>query len=176
MVGFYTLVICGKSRSSSRKLPRVMRSIVAVRRRLSLVLLALAVVLAYRLLIQGMPARLVTLAILASVALLATPMASGGPRAGEEQYPLLTYVLIEGAKSPLILSLIGAVLAHLVLAPSWKTNSLGSLVGVRCSSRVSACFWLHRSFCRLDSGQLDPAPTVMPVLGFCWGLPPITRA
>lgn len=90
--------------------------------RLSLVLLALAAVVAYRLLIQGMPARLVTLAVLASVALLATPMASGGPRAGEEQYPLLTYVLIEGAKSPLILSLIGAVLAHLVLGRGRRTR------------------------------------------------------
>ena len=82
--------------------------------RLCLILVGLAAVLTYRLLVDGKPARLVALALMTVAALWATPLASGGPRAGEEQYPLLVYILIEGAKSPLVLALIGAVLAGLV--------------------------------------------------------------
>ena len=82
--------------------------------RLGFVLLAAAAVLVYRLTIRGTAARLATLATLAVFATVASPIGSGLPL-DEEQYPLMLYMGIEGAKSPLTLALIGAILAELII-------------------------------------------------------------
>ena len=51
---------------------------------------------------------------LALVAMLAIPMASGPRLNPDEHYPLMTYIAMEGAKSPLVLALIGALVADLI--------------------------------------------------------------
>jgi hypothetical protein len=81
--------------------------------RLSLILLALAAVVVYRIVIQGAAARLLALVTLAVVVFVASPIASGS-RLAEEQYPLLLAIAVEGAKSPLILGFIGAIAADLI--------------------------------------------------------------
>jgi len=79
-----------------------------------LITLVAAAVLVYRVALRGTAARLMTLGILVLVALLAIPMASGPRLNPDEHYPLMTYILIEGAKSPLVLALIGALAADLI--------------------------------------------------------------
>lgn len=79
-----------------------------------LIALATAAVLVYRAAVRGTPARLTTLGILVLVALLAIPMASGPRLNPDEHYPLMTYIAVEGAKSPLVLALIGALVADLL--------------------------------------------------------------
>jgi hypothetical protein len=81
--------------------------------RLSLILLALAAVTVYRVVLQGTAARIVALATLAAVAFIATPMATGS-HVAEEQQSLILGIAVEGAKSPLILALIGAGVADLI--------------------------------------------------------------
>jgi hypothetical protein len=82
--------------------------------RLSLILLALAAVTVYRVVLQGTAARIVALATLAAVAFIATPIATGS-HVAEEQQSLILGIAVEGAKSPLILALIGAGVADLVV-------------------------------------------------------------
>ena len=81
--------------------------------RLSLILLALAAVMVYRVVLQGIAARIVALATLAAVAFIATPMATWS-HVAEEKQSLILGIAVEGAKSPLILALIGAGVADLV--------------------------------------------------------------
>ncbi|GGI02391.1 hypothetical protein ACFFGR_16985 [Arthrobacter liuii] len=82
--------------------------------RLSLVLSVLAAIIAYRALIRDTQSRVVILAVLAAAAAIASPVAFAGPQPAEAQPSLLLYVAVEGAKSPAILALIGAVLADLM--------------------------------------------------------------
>ncbi|MFE4541283.1 hypothetical protein [Arthrobacter sp. NPDC056727] len=82
--------------------------------RLAFVLLAVAAVLVYRLTIRATAARLATLTTLAVLATVASPIGSGLPL-DEEQYPLMLYMGIEGAKSPFTLALIGAIFAELII-------------------------------------------------------------
>lgn len=81
--------------------------------RLSLILLALAAVLVYRLVVQSTAARFLALVTLAVVVVIVSPIASGS-RLVEEQYPLLLAIAVGGAKSPMILAFIGAVAADLI--------------------------------------------------------------
>lgn len=80
---------------------------------LSLVLLAFAAAVFYRAVIQGTPARLVAVIALAVVAFLSSPVASGSDVA-EEQQSLVLGIVFEGAKSPLVLALIGVGAADLI--------------------------------------------------------------
>jgi hypothetical protein len=82
--------------------------------RLGFVLLAVAAVLVYRLTIRGTAARLATLTLLAVFAIVASPIGSGLPL-DEEQYPLMLYMGLEGAKSPFTLALIGAIVTELII-------------------------------------------------------------
>ncbi|MFC9352032.1 MULTISPECIES: hypothetical protein [Terrabacteria group] len=82
--------------------------------RLGFVLLAVAAVLIYRLTIRGTAARLATLTTLAVFATVASPIGSGLPL-DEDQYPLMLYIGIEGAKSSLTLALIGAIVVELII-------------------------------------------------------------
>lgn len=90
--------------------------------RLSLVLTVLAAVSAYRALIRDTPSRVVIPAVLATAAAIAIPVAFGGPQPAETQPSLLLYVAVEGAKSPAILALIGAVLADLMTSSRRSGN------------------------------------------------------
>ncbi|MDN3937020.1 hypothetical protein QWJ39_11930 [Arthrobacter sp. YD4] len=81
--------------------------------RLSLILLALAAVMAHRKILRGTAARIVALATLAAVAFIGTVMTTGPHPAGEQQ-SLILVIAAEGAKSPLILALIGAGVTDLV--------------------------------------------------------------
>jgi hypothetical protein len=78
-----------------------------------LIALAAAAVLVYRVAVRGTAARLTALGILVLVALLAIPMASG-PRLNPDEHPLMTYIAIEGAKSPVVFALIGALVADFI--------------------------------------------------------------
>jgi uncharacterized BrkB/YihY/UPF0761 family membrane protein len=73
---------------------------------LSLVLLACAAAVFYRVVLRGTPARLTALVALAAVAFLVAPVASGSDVAAEQQ-SLILGILFEGAKSPLVLALVG---------------------------------------------------------------------
>lgn len=79
-----------------------------------LIALAAAAVLVYRVAVRGTAARLTALGILVLVALLAIPMASGPRLNPDEHYPLMTYIAVEGAKSPLVFALIGALVADFI--------------------------------------------------------------
>ncbi|WP_255405378.1 hypothetical protein [Sinomonas sp. R1AF57] len=79
-----------------------------------LIALAAAAVLVYRVAVHGTAARLITLGILVLVALLAIPMASGPRLNPDEHYPLMIYIAVEGAKSPLVLALIGALVVDFI--------------------------------------------------------------
>ncbi|MDQ0770970.1 hypothetical protein QF031_003719 [Pseudarthrobacter defluvii] len=79
-----------------------------------LVALVAAAVLVYRVAGRGTVARLTTLGTLVLVVLLAIPMASGPRLNPDEHYPLMTYIAVEGAKSPVVLALIGALVADLI--------------------------------------------------------------
>ena len=81
---------------------------------LSLVVLALAAVMVYSLIIRGTVARLIALATLAVVAILGSPVASG-TFVANEQYPLGLAIAWTGAKSHMILALIGAGVVSLIL-------------------------------------------------------------
>ena len=79
-----------------------------------LIALVTAAVLIYRMAVRETAARLTTLGIFILVALLAIPMASGPRLNPDEHYPLMTYIAVEGAKSPLVLALIGVLAADLI--------------------------------------------------------------
>ena len=81
--------------------------------RLSLILLALAAVMVHRSIVRGTTARIVALATLAAVVFIGTTMTTGPHPAGEQQ-SLILVIAAEGAKSPLVLALIGAGVADLV--------------------------------------------------------------
>jgi hypothetical protein len=81
-----------------------------------LIALAAAAVLVYRAVIRGTAARLTALVTLAVLVLLAIPMVSGPRLNAPEGYPLLTHIAVEGAKSPLVFALIGALIADLIAA------------------------------------------------------------
>lgn len=81
--------------------------------RLSLILLALAAVMVHRNILRGTAGRIVALATLAAVAFIGTMMTTGQHPAGEQQ-SLILVIAAEGAKSPLILALIGVGVADLV--------------------------------------------------------------
>jgi cytochrome bd-type quinol oxidase subunit 2 len=83
----------------------------------ALILLVVAAVLVYRVAVRGTAARFTALAVLALLVLLAIPMASG-PRINPEGYPLMTHIAVEGAKSPLVFALIGALVADFIAARS----------------------------------------------------------
>ena len=80
-----------------------------------LIALVAAAVLVYRVAVRSTAARLTTLGIFILVALLAVPMASGPRLNPDEHYPFMTYIAVEGAKSPLVLALIGAIVADLIV-------------------------------------------------------------
>lgn len=80
----------------------------------ALIVLVVAAVLVYRAVVRSAAARFTALGVFALVALLAIPMASGLRLNPDEHYPLMTYVAVEGAKSPLVLALIGALIADLI--------------------------------------------------------------
>lgn len=79
-----------------------------------LIALVAAAVLVYRATVHGTATRLTTLGIFVVVALLAIPIASGPRLNPDEHYPLITYIVVEGAKSPLVFTLIGALVADLI--------------------------------------------------------------
>lgn len=79
-----------------------------------LVVLVVAAVLIYRAAVRSAAARFTALGVFALVAMLAIPMASGPRLNPDEHYPLMTYIAMEGAKSPLVLALIGALVADLI--------------------------------------------------------------
>jgi hypothetical protein len=81
----------------------------------ALILLVVAAVMVYRAAIRGVAARLTALALFAVLVLLAIPIASG-PRLNPEGYPLMTHIAVEGAKSPLVFALTGALVADLIAA------------------------------------------------------------
>lgn len=78
--------------------------------RLSLILLALAAVMVYRVVLRGTGVRIVALATLTAAAVIGSPMATGSTLAAEQR-SLILVIAIEGAKSPVILALIGAGVA-----------------------------------------------------------------
>jgi hypothetical protein len=80
-----------------------------------LIVLVVAAILVYLVAIRGSAARLTALAVFAVLVLLAIPMASG-PRLNPEGYPLMTHIAVEGAKSPLVFALVGALVADLIVA------------------------------------------------------------
>lgn len=80
--------------------------------RLSLILLVVFAVMGYRRAIRGTSARIAALAILAAI--IASSTVASVPRMTEEQYPLLLQIVVEGAKSPLILALLGVVIADVM--------------------------------------------------------------
>lgn len=79
---------------------------------LSLVLLAFTAAVFYRFALRGTLARSTALIALAAVALLASPVASGSDVAVGQQ-SLILGILFEGAKSPLVLALVGVGAANL---------------------------------------------------------------
>lgn len=81
--------------------------------RLGFVLLATAAILVYRAAIRGTAARLAALTVLAVFVIIGSPIGSG-LSLDEEQYPLMLFIGVEGAKSPFTLVLIGAIMAELI--------------------------------------------------------------
>lgn len=80
-----------------------------------LIVLVVAAVLVYRVAIRGTVARLTALATLAVLVLMAIPMSSGPRINAPEGYPLVLHIVVEGAKSPLVFALIGAIIADILL-------------------------------------------------------------
>lgn len=88
---------------------------------LSLVLLAFAAAVFYRVVLRGTSARLTALITLAAVAFLASPVASGSDVAAEQQ-SLVLGILFEGAKSPLVLALVGVGAANMFAQRRGRSN------------------------------------------------------
>jgi hypothetical protein len=88
---------------------------------LSLVLLALAAAVFYRVVLRGTSARLTALITLAAVAFLASPVETGSDVAAEQQ-SLVLGILFEGAKSPLVLALVGVGAANLFAKRRGRAN------------------------------------------------------
>lgn len=81
--------------------------------RAAFVLLAVAAVLGYRLAIRSWAARIVTLVVLIAAVFAGANTLRPVPMAGEPQ-PIALFSPINGAASPFILALIGAVIADLI--------------------------------------------------------------
>ncbi|MEV7135807.1 hypothetical protein AB0N24_23355 [Arthrobacter sp. NPDC093128] len=89
-----------------------------------LVLLALAAILGYRLVARTEAARIVTLVVLVAAAFAGAYTSRPLPMDGEPQ-PIALFSLINGATSPFILALIGAVIVDLIVNRSrrkWATG------------------------------------------------------